>query len=284
MSAALMPRLHKWAAIVLLEEGALPQRQSIMRVHRFSSIAALAVSAVVSAHPCGAQSLHGSTASIDRMYHEARAEGFTFFASPRSVRKAVDDGYLVRLVPDANFTLHDVSYPFARPAVRTFIERLGAQYEDACGERLEVTSAVRPSTLRLPGSVARSVHPTGMAVDLHKSEKGSCRTWMRRTLRDLEGAGVLEATEEFSPPHFHVAVFPTPYDHYVASMTQAAAVTTRLASTGAVDLVPYRVREGDTLWDIARDHATSVEAIQRANDLADSLIQTGDTLLIPRGR
>lgn len=216
------------------------------------------------------------------MYREARAEGFSFFASPGSVRRAVDAGYLVPLIADANFTLHDVGFPFVRPAVRTFVERLGSQYAQACGETLEVTSAVRPTTVRLPNSVARSVHPTGMAVDLHKSEKAACRAWLRETLLELEDTGVLEATEEFSPPHFHVAVYPTPYDRYVAHRTGSAGV--RLASSGAVDVVHYRVREGDTLWDIARDHATSVDAIERANDLDSSIIQPGDSLLIPRRR
>ena len=250
-----------------------------MHVHRLSTIVALISSVVVPAHACGAQSLHGSTASINRMYHEAREEGFSFFASPRSVRRAVDAGYLVRLVADTNFTLHDVSFPFVRPAVRTFVERLGSQYAHACGETLEVTSAVRPSTVRLLNSVARSVHPTGMAVDLHKSERAECRAWLRETLLELEGTGVLEATEEFSPPHFHVAVYPTPYHRYVTGLTGSGGV--RLASSGVVDVLHYRVREGDTLWDIARDHATSVDAIERANNLDSSIIQPGDSLVMP---
>src|SRR6185437_2428667 len=50
-----------------------------------------------------AQSLHGSRASIERMYHHARAEHFSFFATPSSVRRAVAGGYLVRLLPDSDF-------------------------------------------------------------------------------------------------------------------------------------------------------------------------------------
>jgi hypothetical protein len=252
-----------------------------MRLHQFELILALLFGSVASASPCGAQSLHGSTASIKRMYHEARNEGFSFFASPSSVRRAVNAGYLVRLAPDANFTLHDVSYPFARPAVRTFLERLGSEYKAACGETLEVTSAVRPASLRLPGSVARSVHPTGMAVDLHKSSNSACRSWLRETLMELENTGVVEATEEFSPPHFHVAVYPKPYRLYVAKL--ASGATERIASSAAAaaDREQYQVREGDTLWDIAREHDTSVDAIERANDLDGSLIRPGDKLVIP---
>jgi uncharacterized protein DUF5715 len=129
-------------------------------------------------------------------------------------------GRLVKLEPDADVELHRVSYPYVRPTTQTFVERLGEQYRAACGERLEVTSAVRPATRQPANSVARSVHPTGMAVDLHKSGDPTCRRWLRTTLRDLEARGVLEATEEFAPPHFHVAVFPTPYRRYVATRTR----------------------------------------------------------------
>ncbi len=253
-----------------------------MHVRQFSTLAALIGCAALSAAPCAAQSLHGSLASVKHMYHEARREGFTFFSTPSSVRKAVAAGYLVRLVPDGNFTLHDVSYPFVRPAVLTFVDRLGTEYRNACGETLEITSAVRPASLQLPNSVARTVHPTGMAVDLHKSSNRACRAWLRETLLELERTGVLEATEEFSPPHFHVAVYPAPYTRYVAKLADASTV--RLASNGEVDLERYRVREGDTLWDIAREHDTSVHAIKLANDLDGSLIQPGDTLLIPSRR
>lgn len=246
----------------------------------YVGIAAAALGAAVLTVPCRGQSLHGSVASVRRMYREARAEGFSFFETPRSVRRAVAAGYLVRLVPDSNFSLHEVGYPYVRPAVRTFIERLGAQYRAACGERLEVTSAVRPATRQPSNSVARSVHPTGMAVDLHKSERSDCRSWLRQTLLALEDAGVLEATEEFSPPHFHVAIYPSPYRRYVAARIAGTASVRLASSTQAV--ATYRVREGDTLWDIARAHDTTVPAIRRANDLSGSLIQPGDTLLIPR--
>jgi hypothetical protein len=174
------------------------------------------------AAPCAAQSLAGSNASIDRMYRHARAEKLSFYETPRSVRKAVETGRLVRLVPNGNFTLHEVGYPFVRPATATFVERLGAQYRQACGEPLEITSAVRPATRQPGNSVKKSVHPTGMAVDLHKPESAACRSWLRRTLLELENAGVLEATEEFAPPHFHVAVYPTPYMRYVAKRARAA--------------------------------------------------------------
>ena len=229
-----------------------------------------------------AQSLHGSRASIQRMYHHARAEHFSFFATPSSVRRAVAAGYLVRLSPDSDFTLHAVAYPYVRPATLTFVHRLAAEYVDACGEPLVVTSAVRPEDRQPGNSTAHSVHPTGMAVDLRKPDDGGCRHWLRSTLLDLEDAGVVEATEEFSPPHFHVAVYATPYSRYVATLTQTD--TRRVAAQSATAGTKYIVRDGDTLWNIAREHDTTVDALLSANGLDDDdLIHPGDELTIPRG-
>jgi len=258
-----------------------------MTLRRFSAaVAGILLSTFVRAPQCGAQSLHGSKASVRRMYHQARAEKLAFYETPRGVRKAVAAGRLVRLVPDVNFSLHQVGYPYVRPTTLTFVERLGAQYQAACGAQLEVTSAVRPATRQPANSVARSVHPTGMAVDLHKPDDPKCRRWLRQSLLELEDAGLLEATEEFAPPHFHVAVFPSKYERYVARQTRAAA-TTRLASNddkgsaAADDDATYTVRSGDTLWDIAQAHGVSVEAITAANGLDDAVIQPGQELVIP---
>ena len=165
-----------------------------------------------------AQSLRGSLASINRMYRQAVAEAFTFFETGAGVRQAVSKGLLVPL--DANrrdFGLHDIDYPYVRPATRTFVRRLSDQYRDACGEPLVVTSAVRPASRQPSNSSARSVHPTGMAVDLRRPDDPRCLRWLRATLLDLEKRRLIEATEERWPAHFHVAVFSTPYRRFVAS-------------------------------------------------------------------
>ena len=156
------------------------------------------------------------------MYRRARAERLTFYETPRGVQRAVTAGRLERLVPDGSFELYKVGYPFVQAASKTFVERLGAQYSSECGEPLIVTSAVRPATRQPANSVARSVHPTGMAIDLRKPNDPGCRSWLRQTLLQLERAGVLEATEEHGPPHFHVAVYPTAYRRYVAQRSRAA--------------------------------------------------------------
>lgn len=228
-----------------------------------------------------AQSLRGSRASIERMYRHALSEDFTFFETPASVRRQVTAGLLVRLEPGGTFSLHKVGYPFVRPATRTFVERLATQYQQACDEPLVITSAVRPATRQPANSADLSVHPTGMAVDLRKPKDGSCRSWLRTVLLELEDAGVLEATEEYAPPHFHVAVFPTPYTRYVASLAKQEPRAQLAARPAAATPSTYTVRRGDTLWDIAQMHDTTVEALRSANGLRGARIRPGQELKIP---
>jgi nucleoid-associated protein YgaU len=160
------------------------------------------------------------------------------------------------------------------------VDRLSAQYMDACGEQLIVTSAVRPARRQPANSTERSVHPTGMAVDLRKPRNAKCLRWLRSTLLDLEDANLIEATEEHSPAHFHVAVFPTPYTRYATAKAKAEGGTELASHTTTTT---YKVHSGDTLWDIARDHRTTVDAILSANDLSDDVIQPGQELRIPSG-
>jgi Tfp pilus assembly protein FimV len=82
---------------------------------------------------------------------------------------------------------------------------------------------------------------------------------------------VLEATEENSPPHFHVAVFPAPYARYVAARGGPS-----FASAGN-----YKVRSGDSLWAIARRNDTTVDRLKQINGLSSSLLRPGQTLKLP---
>lgn len=226
------------------------------------------------------QSLRGSRASIDRMYRQARAERFSFFETAASVRRQVAARRLVRLEPDGGFVLHRVGYPFVRPATRTFVQRLGAQYLEACGEPLVVTSAVRPARRQPANSSERSVHPTGMAIDLRKPTDAACLRWLRDALLGLERGGLIEATEEWAPPHFHVAVFATPYARYAAARERAEE-RERLAARGADADASYVVRPGDTLWAIAREHETTVDALAAINDIEGDEILPGQELKLP---
>ena len=229
-----------------------------------------------------AQSLRGSRPSVDRMHRQARAERLHFYETPTGVRQAAGAGRLVRLTPDAHVRLHAIRYAHVKPEARTFVRRLGAQHYAACGEPLVVTSAVRPATRQPPNASARSVHPTGMAIDLRRPHAPACLRWLRATLLKLERAGVIEATEESAPAHFHVAIFLTPYARYVAAQ-QKPGRGPALAARRAKKKTTYTVREGDTLWDIARTHDTTVDAIASRNALDDGIIVPGQELRIPSG-
>lgn len=218
-----------------------------------------------------AQSLRGSTNSVDRMYEHAVDNDIYFYKTGDGIRRAGSAGRFVRLGGNSNYATSGVSYPYVRAETRTFVQRLAAQYRSACGERLIVTSAARPQSMRLFNSVRKSVHPTGMAIDLRKSNRSSCRNWLRRTLLSLEDRGVLEATEEHNPPHFHVAVFPAPYARYVAGR---GGPTYASASN-------YEVRKGDSLWGIARRHDTTVDKLKQINGLSSSRLLPGQKLKLP---
>jgi LysM repeat protein len=229
-----------------------------------------------------AQSLRGSSASLDRQVAQARRHDFTHLASTGQLRRFVDADLLVHVGGNRDYTLADVSFPFARPEVRLFIERLSSQYRRACNERLVVTSLTRPLSHQPRNASDRSVHPTGMAIDLRRPG-GRCRSWLEGVLMSLEARGVLEATRERRPPHYHVAVYPKPYAAYVRELTARAAGGS--GATPAADASVFHVvRRGDSLGRIARLYGATIEALRRANGLTSSLIHPGQSLRVPRAR
>jgi hypothetical protein len=234
-------------------------------------LAALACTFLFSASS-EAQSLRGSRSSLDLQNRIARKHDFTYISTASQVQWFVDRGYLVRVRSGPGVVLKRMSHPYARPEAALLISRLGRQYRSACGENLVVTSLTRPTTRQPSNASPRSVHPTGMAMDLRRSTTRACRSWLERVLLDLEGAGVLEATYERRPPHYHVALFPTQYAAYVERNREATVVA---AQQG------YRVRRGDSLWSIARNNGTSVPALREANHLRGSRIYPGQLLTIP---
>ncbi|MEZ5317831.1 MAG: DUF5715 family protein [Vicinamibacterales bacterium] len=227
-----------------------------------------------------AQSLRGSRASVDRQYQTAQRHDFTFLKRPSDLERFVEAGLLVRLEGDDHYTLHDVSFNVARPEVKLFVERLSAQYIEACGEPMVVTSLTRPTSEQPLNASAHSVHPTGMAVDLRVPPTPACRRALESTLLVLERRRVLDATLERSPLHFHVAVFPDAYLTYVSGLTGRSGASL-LASVQARPL--HTVEKAETLWDIAQRYGTTPARIRQVNGLSSSLIRPGQTLRIPGG-
>ena len=245
----------------------------------------------------GAQSLRGSRSTVARVYERASERGLHFYKTSVGVKSAAEKGRFVRLTGNADYALHGVSHPYLTATTRTFVERLASQYRAGCGEQLVVTSAIRPLSNQPRNSSDYSVHPTGIAVDLRKPS-GKCLTWLRKTLLALEERNVIDGTEEKSPPHFHVVVFPAAYEAYIASAdkrdsraadaptvaTPKSTVAPRvaLATVGRMppSTVKYRVRKGDSLWSIAKRYDTSVAKIQKLNPSAAKKIVPGQTLVV----
>jgi hypothetical protein len=159
--------------------------------------------------PAVAQSLRGSRASVERAHAWAVAHRLPFQPSRRAAERAAAQGAYVRLVNGSGYRLKGVSVPYLLPATAVWVGDMATQYRKACREPMTVTSALRPTALRLRNSTDQSVHPTGMAVDL-RAPRGRCRVWLRATLLGMERRGVIDATEERRPVHFHVVVYGAP--------------------------------------------------------------------------
>jgi hypothetical protein len=180
-------------------------------------LSAAAVAGTLAAAPAHAvePTLRGSPSSMVRQHEVAKASDYSFLRDAAEVKRLADAGYLQRVKPTDDFRLANVSHPYARPEVVTFIERLSAQYREACNERLVVTSLTRPVGNQPSNAHKLSVHPAGMAVDLRISRDADCRAWLEGTLLALESRSILDVTRERNPPHYHIAVFPGAYSAYL---------------------------------------------------------------------
>jgi hypothetical protein len=230
----------------------------------------LAVGCVALATPTVASSLRGSRTAMDAQVRVARQNDYTFFKTADQLRQSADQGELVLVTDGRDYELSGVSFPYALPELLLLVERLAGQYQDACGEKLVVTSLARPRSHQPANASPRSVHQAGMAADLRRSRRVKCRRWLEATLMTLERRGVVEATYEARPPHFHVAVFPEAYRNYVQ----------RKVSGGEAER-NHLVDRGDTLWGLARTYRTSVTTLRAVNDLDSDMLQPGQLLRIP---
>ena len=194
------------------------------------------------AAPAGAAGLGGSKSSMTRQHAVAVELDYTFLRTRAQLEKLVEQGSLERVAASTDdYALSNVSHPYARPEIHTFIERLAAQYHAATGQRLVVTSLVRP-TAEQPSNASRlSVHPAGMAVDLRIPAEPSRRAWLERTLLELEQAGVLDVTREKRPPHYHVAVFPAAYAAYMKRQPAAPKAAAAPAAPVTVAAAPVAI-------------------------------------------
>jgi hypothetical protein len=177
-------------------------------------IAAAALFAAAEVAPLAAAELAGSPASMRRQHGVAQSEGHVFARTPEEVSVLVDDGRLVELPGNDDYDVI-ARWPYALLEVRVFIERFAAEYRAATGERLVVTSLTRPAARQPANAHPLSVHPAGMAIDLRVPANARARSWLENALLELERRGILDATRERRPPHYHIALFPGTYRAYV---------------------------------------------------------------------
>jgi len=261
--------------------------------------------------------LRGSRESVQKMWDFATAHGLVFYQTPRDIDNAVAEGKLVPLDGDASYELtRGVGFSYATREAKQFVVSFAPQYLAACGTPLTVTSAARPTSRQPRNSNPYSVHPTGIAIDLRRPPAGPCQTWLRKALAELEQQGYVEATEERRPVHLHVAVLTEPgklaalpplgsgvlagvpprtlrSDGQVAlrSTTPTVPISIAPAASGTngddeeIRAGTYRVREGDTLWGVARRSGVSVSALARANRRSTrGVLKPGTMLRVPERR
>lgn len=186
-----------------------------MALGRITIAVALATS--VAAGTAEASTLRGSLTSMRHQHEVAIEQDYTFLRTPAQVEEFVEKGRLEHVAGNEDYRVNNVSFPYARPEVVDFIERLGRLYHEETGEQLVVTSLTRPTALQPRNAHKLSVHPAGMAVDFRVPADAEARRWFERTLLELEGEGVLDVTRERRPPHYHVAVFPEAFAVYAAA-------------------------------------------------------------------
>src|SRR5687768_9890286 len=77
--------------------------------------------------------LKGSRTAMQKQKRVAEnQEDYSFLRTASDVRRFVERGLLVPVKATATLKLADVSFPYTRPAVKTFIDRLAPQYQAAC--------------------------------------------------------------------------------------------------------------------------------------------------------
>lgn len=160
--------------------------------------------------------LKGSSESLDAQNRQAQKHQLKYHRTKDELYASVASKKLVPVSPSKTLELAGVSFPFALNTTRDFLKQLSQAYSNYCQEALIVTSLTRPNTHQPKNASTRSVHPTGLAIDLRIPSTQKCKSWLVDSLVYLEEQKVVEATQERNPPHFHLVVFPNAYRNFVS--------------------------------------------------------------------
>jgi len=168
--------------------------------------------------------LRGTLASLQRQNQRLDAEGLQRVEDERDLEYRISRKLLVPL-PVSNRLDVNPGLPterrYCRPWTAEFLTDMARMHESVFHRPLRVDSAVRTvdyqrhlisfnaNAAPAEGDVA-SPHETGATVDIAKRgmtwrEIG----WMRRYLKSLENAGLIDVEEEFYQSCFHITVYDT---------------------------------------------------------------------------
>ena len=154
--------------------------------------------------------LLGSRPKVQATYFGAVSRGVSFYDDMDDARAAIAAGRFVPLYGNHYYATYRMTLAYATPQAKAFIEWLAPQFVEHCDEMMVVTSALRPKSRSPRNGSQWTVHPAGIAVDIRKPRNQACKPWLRQVLLDAQNKGLVDATEEFHPPHFHIAVKKAP--------------------------------------------------------------------------
>ena len=149
----------------------------------------------------------------------AKDSDYEFAATKERLLELVEEDTLVELEETKSLKFNKVSRPYVLPVVAEFVYRLADQYNygQRCGP-LWLNGAARDTIFQqsLGNGSAKSVHPTGMAVDFKSTGlTDSCRDWLEQTLLEIEAAKRIDFTKERSPAHYHISVATHEYEAWL---------------------------------------------------------------------
>jgi membrane-bound lytic murein transglycosylase D len=198
----------------------------------------------------------------------------------------------------APMTFETVSVPDAL-SLATIAEWAGVTVADLQALNPELRRTVTPSgahTLKVPVGTSPTIqtklattNPEYLKFQFHTVKKGETitsiarkydiTTTVLRDYNDLSRTARVKAKQTLAIPPRPARALPTAS---AARPTPAATTASTAVTRAPTTPVVYRVRSGDTLFSIARQFDTTVDAIKRLNQLSGDRINPGDRLTVRR--